>query len=584
MSTIKTPKPATQTIATSAPITATESVSALRRSLGRSDLRRFAGIYLPQYFKDDPSVMHTELYKLLEDATATRGARVAIAAPRGHAKSTIATLAYILWCICYHLEDYIVLVSNTADQACDALSHLKKELEDNPLLLKDFPECCEAPRPGPPRWRKDEIITPSGIKISALGAGSKIRGRKNRHSRPGLIVLDDVENESDVRSPDQRLQLSEWFNKAVAKAGAGNTNIVVVGTILHFDSLLAILTDPNKSPGWTGKIYRAVIEWSPRTELWQAWENLYNGLEEDDQGATGPAGAQRYFDARTADMLDGTRVLWPNRESYRDLMELRIRDGRASFDCEKQNSPVDPTTCYFRESDLIYWDDQYGSAEDLLKMLGERGRVYGACDPSLGKLGKNRDDTAIITLVVDSKTGVKYILDADIARRKPDQIIEQVIALHRIRRFIHFGFETTQFQEFLADELRRRSGVAGVDVPVKNIKHVTDKLGRIQKLQAFVTAGQIRFSRRHVALLEQLRQFPNAAHDDGPDALEMAVETAMAPEVGISILSHATPGPHGSHLEYDPATGRYFEWNRVNSYDDLWRLGHDADRQNWRWP
>ncbi len=241
------------------------ALSSLRRDLARSDLRRFIEVYLPHHAKQAFGSMHTDLFEILETATAKRGARVAIAAPRGHAKSTIVSLAYILWCICYRLEEYIVLVSNTADQACDALSHIKKELEDNALLISDFPECCEAPRPGPPRWRKDEVITPNGVKISALGAGNKIRGRKHHHNRPGLIVLDDVENEADVRSPDQRLQLAEWFHKAVAKAGSGSTNIVVVGTILHFDSLLALLTDPNKSPGWTGKIYRAVQEFSPRT-------------------------------------------------------------------------------------------------------------------------------------------------------------------------------------------------------------------------------------------------------------------------------------------------------------------------------
>jgi predicted phage terminase large subunit-like protein len=397
-------------------------------------------------------------------------------------------------------------------------------------------------------------------------------------------VLDDVENEADVRSPDQRIQLSEWFNKAVAKAGVGTTNIVVVGTILHFDSLLAMLTDPNKSPGWTGKIYRAILEWSGRPDLWQSWENLYNGLEEDGTGKTGPDAADRYFQTHKAELLEGTRVLWPTREPYLELMKIRIRDGRASFDCEKMNSPVDPSTCYFKDSDIVYWDDQFPTAEDLVRTLGERGRIYGACDPSLGRLGKNRDDTAIITLLKDADTGVMYILEADIARRKPDQIIEQIIAYEKIRKFQRFGIETNQFQEFLADELRRRSSLAGVEVPVIDLKHSTDKLGRVQKLQPLVSAGRIRFSRRHVALLEQLRQFPFAAHDDGPDALEMAVEAASVPEIGITIVSMAPRGPHGDHIEYDPATGRYYEWNPVHSYDDVLRLGRDIESRTWRFP
>jgi predicted phage terminase large subunit-like protein len=170
-------------------------------------------------------------------------------------------------------------------------------------------------------------------------------------------------------------------------------------------------------------------------------------------------------------------------------------------------------------------------------------------------------------MVKDSDTGIMYVLDADIARRKPDQIIEQVIAYHRMRRFSRFGFETNQFQEFLADELRRRSRAAGVEVPVKDLKHSTDKLGRIQKLQAFVTAGRIRFSRRHGLLLEQLRQFPHAAHDDGPDALEMAVDAADGPEFRFSIVSVPSPGDNGGDHEYDPATGEHFEWHSVGGWN-----------------
>ena len=67
----------------------------------------------------------------------------------------------------------------------------------------------------------------------------------------------------------------------------------------------------------------------------------------------------------------------------------------------------------------------------MIAAVGQRGSFYGACDPSLGKLGKNADDTAIITLLRDSETGVLYVIDADIERRKPDSIIEAVIQYER---------------------------------------------------------------------------------------------------------------------------------------------------------
>jgi hypothetical protein len=158
--------------------------------------------------------MHLDLFRDLQRITDERGARLAYAAPRGHAKTSIVSTAYVLWCVCYGLEPYIVLVSSTADQGRDLLSHIKKELEGNARILEDFPELSEGGKtPGPPRWRKDEVITRTDCKITVVGYGGSIRGRKHRQHRPTLVILDDIENELDVRSADQREKLVEWFTR-----------------------------------------------------------------------------------------------------------------------------------------------------------------------------------------------------------------------------------------------------------------------------------------------------------------------------------------------------------------------------------
>ena len=119
-----------------------------------------------------------------------------------------------------------------------------------------------------------------------------------------------------------------------------------------------------------------------------------------------------------------------------------------------------------------------------------------------------------------------------------------------------------QFQEFLGDELVKRSRAAGVEVPVHKITHTTDKLLRIQTLQPLVSSGGIRFSRRHAALLEQLRQFPHGAHDDGPDALEMAVEAGRNTDITALWVY---PGAGQRHDDDD------WGWTRVNGPEDLCR-------------
>lgn len=526
-----------------------EALHTFRRQSCADSPAVFAQTYLAHHFKVEPSPMHGEIFELLQQATTQRGAKLAIAAPRGHAKSTIVALAHLLWSVCYRREPFIVLISNTLDQASDSLAHIKAELCKNPRLIEDFPEVCDTfGSSGGRRWTRDEIITANDVKITALGADKKIRGRRHGENRPTLIVLDDIENEAEVRSDDQRRGKAEWFNKAVLKAGTSTTNVFVVGTILHYDALLANLLDPRKTPGWESRKFQAVLSWSTQPELWERWEGIYYGRDEW-QGSAGPKTARQFFESHRETMLQGTDVLWPQREDYYQLMTIRASEGHASFDSEKQNEPVNPADCYFQEGDFQYWDDEYTTPEALIASVGARGSFYGACDPSLGRLGKKGDYTAIITLLRDADTGILYLIDADIRHLKPDAIIEAIIQHHRIRGYSTFAMETNQFQQFLSDELKRRSALVSVYVPVEDVHQSTDKDGRIQSLQPLIRSGKLRLSRRHVELLKQLRQFPMGAHNDGPDALHMAVSVTQIGPPSLSVISFEDDE---SERPYDP--------------------------------
>ena len=505
-----------------------ENMTVARRELGRASLKAFCKIYLSQHFTRPFSKMHEELFPLLESATRERKARLAIAAPRGHAKTTVVSLGYLLWSIVYGREPFIVLISNTAEQAAQILKDLKEELESNAFILQDFPAVAEpvGRRPSPKRWRKQDIQTRNGILVSALGAGQKLRGRKHGAHRPTLIVLDDVEGEAEAASADLREARQSWFNRAVLKAGViDRTNVLVLGTLLHYDSLLARLVGiggERPAAGWTSRRFQAVLSWATRSDLWQDWENVFTHRDEL-EGRSGKEAALEFYESWEEEMLEDTAVLWPEHESYLDLMEIRLTEGRSSFDSEKQNDPVDASNCFFDPESLLFWDDEYGSEAELLEAVGSNGSIYGACDPSLGKAGRGRDDTAIVTLLRDRRTEYLYVLDADIRKRKPSETIDAILELHRRRRFQRFVMESNQFQDFFASELRRISRERRTSLSVRKVNQVKDKLGRIQSLEPQLTTGTLRFSRRHRLLLDQLRQFPRGAHDDGPDALEMAV-------------------------------------------------------------
>lgn len=152
--------------------------------------------------------------------------------------------------------------------------------------------------------------------------------------------------------------------------------------------------------------------------------------------------------------------------------------------------------------------------------------TLAACDPSLGKQGKRHDYSAIIVLLYDRQNKRYFILDADLKKRKPDRIISDLIEYARLRNLRLVGVESVQFQEYLVTELEKTRDNNNLSFQVKGIKPQSDKIGRIQNLQPFIASGKLQFCRRHRLLLDQFRMFPKGDHDDGPDALEMAIQIA----------------------------------------------------------
>ncbi len=505
-----------------------------RRAMGGESPEMFGKIYLQSNCSLPYSRMHRELFVELAKLIRKKGGRLAVAAPRDHAKSTIISLAFALWCLLYGLEKLILLVSATREQAVMHLGHIREQLQRNELLIQDFPEICQPEEPAsgrrrPKPWRDNRFRLPNGAMACAYGTGQNLRGARNGEHRPGLIIADDLENQEQVISEEQRQKLRAWFNGTLLHAGHPETNVVVIGTVLHHDSLLANLIDPHDRRGWTGLRYKAVEQVSDRQDLWDRWVSIFRDREEY-EGKTGPEAARAFYESNEAAMLEGTKVLWPEREDYYALMVMREREGRASFQAEKQNEPVDPELCIFADQDFHYWDDEYDDDEQsLLKALGTNGYFYGACDPSLGKRTGRGDYTATIILYHDDRSEINYVIAADIARRRPAETIQRVIEYAKMYDLENFAVEGNHFQEVMIEDLERQAEAAHVQLPIETIINRSNKQSRIANLEPLVTQGKIRFCRRHQRLMDQLRQFPLGVHDDGPDALEMAVMVAREP-------------------------------------------------------
>jgi predicted phage terminase large subunit-like protein len=465
--------------------------------------------FLPHYFTLGPSLMHLWLVKALELLEKRRGVKLNVLGPRGGAKSTLATLAFVLRAALEKKEPYIWIISDTKHQACAHLDNLRAELRENQLLAESYPIAVKKAK-----MKDNTIALPGGAAIQAFGTGQRIRGRRWRHQRPSLIVCDDLQNDGHIRSIDQREKSRDWFHGMLMKAGTPATNVVNLATALHRDALAVQL---GETPGWKSKTFKSIVRWPENMSLWAEWEAIYV----DPKNANYALDARAFYEARRAAMDFGAVVLWPELESLYSLMCMRAESGRTAFEREKQNSPIDPQRCewpdeYFDES---IWFDQWPAV--VVKTM--------ALDPSKGTGSRRGDYSAFVMLGAD-RQGVVY-LEADLARRPTPQIVADGVELLGRFRPDAFCIESNQFQDLLAGdferEIRRLSPLSARPIPMEN---AVNKLVRIRRLGPYLSTKRLRFKNDSPGtklLVDQLREFPIADFDDGPDAAEMALRLAI---------------------------------------------------------
>ncbi len=407
-------------------------------------------------------------------------------------------------------EPYIWIVSDTKHQAAAHLENVKTELLDNPRLADDYSRAAGRG----PVWRNSSIVLNNGVTIEAFGTGQRIRGRRRGAHRPTLIVCDDLQNDGHICSALQRDRSRTWFHGTLMKAGTSRTNTVNLATALHREALAMEL---DETPGWTSRVFRAISRWPVHMSLWQEWEALYT----DVGNPRYKRAAWDFYQQHAAAMNAGARLLWPEEEDLYRLMCMRAESGHTAFEREKQNSPVNPELCEWPESyfDETIWFDVW--PEHLkVKTL--------ALDPSKGSDARRGDYSALVMLGVD-RQGRLYV-EADLARRPTPQIVADGVERYRSFRPDLFGIEANQFQELLAGqfelEFRRQGVLSGRPVALENR---VNKLVRIRRLGPYLAGKRLRFkgdSPSTRMLVDQLKEFPAGDHDDGPDALEMAIRLA----------------------------------------------------------
>lgn len=454
-----------------------------------------------------------------------RGRREVIAAPRGHAKTTFKALFKVIHTIVYGLEQFILIIGHSAPEAEAKVRDILEELENNALLQEVYGRF--APVKGQLGWSTKNFVTQNNIRVMAKSRGKQVRGLRHGSHRPSLIILDDSEAPNKVLTEEQRYKTRQWLEKDILKLGKvdGQANILMVGTCLHPEALLPTLLN---SPGWKGRKYQAVHQFAENQALWQAWEKVYTDLTNPNRETD----ADAFFEANHAAMLAGTKVLWPEAESYLLLMKMRINEGQASFQSEKQNDPYDPERQLFdmqkaARFKLEYEPDGINSTgfrwldgsnrfipvSDIIKLVAFH-------DPAMANT-KDSDYAAIVVCAQDIH-GYLYCLDAYVEKVPPSRQIEQAYDLHAKWHFDKLYLEENNFQGILKEHYRAYQEQYTY-LRIGGLTQHTDKQKRISSLEPLITNGQLLFNQDlSPRFIAQMELFPTS-HDDGPDALHGAV-------------------------------------------------------------
>lgn len=500
---------------------------------GYWDRAFFARYYFAHHCKAEFSSMHLDFCRS-EANPEIRGVREAIAAPRGNAKTTFKLLIKAIHAIVYGYESFILVLAHSAPEADDKVRSILDELETNTRLIEVFGQIApvRGQQSGPGRWGKKKFVTQNGIMVMAKSRGQQFRGIKHGANRPSLIICDDVESPDGVLSPEQRLKTRDWFYKDVLKCGQvdGSTNITIIGTCLHQESLLSELL---RSPGFQSSKYQSIVSYADRQDLWDRWKRIYTHLANPSRHEF----AKSFYQANQEAMLAGSKVLWPEGEPYEYLMRLKTDEGVASFQSEKQNDPFDPERQLFDLSQVkrfqviqhqgrwhaFQWLDGSGKTvqqSDIVEMVAFH-------DPALGKKAGqvSEPDFAAIVIVAKDKDGYLYCVDAYIEKDIPSKQIQRAFQLYEKWDFHKLILEENNFQSLMkgmyADVNNQRTDN---QMRIKGVHQHENKHKRISTLEPEITNGYLLFAENvNPRLIEQLTLFPTS-YDDGPDALQGAVE------------------------------------------------------------
>lgn len=213
-----------KSIIESTPIDTNETPEAQRQRIAHLEhnIEEWFIYYFPKYTFAQPAAFHLAATQRIIENPEWYEVRMW---SRELGKST-RTMMEVLYLCLTGAKKYVLLTSNSLDNAARLLMPYRANLEHNQRIIHDY---GLQQRPG--KWQATEFVTNSGVAFRALGAGQSPRGTRNEEARPDVLLFDDVDTDANCRNPELIAKKWRWIEEAAigTRSISQHTTIIFCG-------------------------------------------------------------------------------------------------------------------------------------------------------------------------------------------------------------------------------------------------------------------------------------------------------------------------------------------------------------------
>lgn len=444
----------------------------------RSDYAAFIDYYFPHWTVNPETGKATPCAPFHVSAANAilkdRNIKAAFQWHRGAAKSTNMDVFVPMWLMAQeHREiNVMVLVGKSEDNAKTLLGDIQAELQYNQRYIHDFGEQYNVGS-----WEEGEFVTRSEVAFFARGRGQSPRGLRYRSHRPDYVIIDDLDDDELVESPDRVNKLFDWLRSALfGTLDGGRGRFIMVGNLIAKNSVLA--------------------RWCDIKSVHVTRVNIY-----DNRG----------------------NVSWAAKWTPQEVKDIEAVVGYRAFQKEYMNNPIIEGAIFRNE--WIRWGKR--------PAWSKFSEIVLYIDPSFK--GSTKNDYKAAKLWGKAGTTL-YHLRAFVRQSSVAEMVRWCYDLYEWTReqgiAVRWYMEANFMQDTILDEFRREGELRGYQLPITGDKRKKpDKFQRVEAISPLWERGFVVYDETQrddpdmLAGIDQTLAFEKGmrGHDDAPDADEGAI-------------------------------------------------------------